>query len=192
MDKQSRKSLTIIHYNDVYELRGTDKEICGGADRFCYLVNKFREEHDALVLFSGDLWNPSKLSMSKRGEQMVKVVNYIDTKAACVGNHDLDLGDDQAKYLTSKCNFPWLLSNVKFIDGTSLADSQDYAIIDHKGMKIGLIGLAEYDWVVTLAHFDPDELNFVNPVVCGDKLAIKLRKECVKKATNSNVITSSH
>jgi hypothetical protein len=53
--------LNIIHYNDVYELRGTGQPgVCGGADRFCALVNKLRKEYDPLVLFSGDLWNPSK------------------------------------------------------------------------------------------------------------------------------------
>ena len=89
MQESKPKTLSIIHYNDVYELRGTEKEICGGADRFCQLVNELREKHNSLVFFSGDLWNPSKLSMTMKGEQMVKVVNYIDTKAACVGNHDL-------------------------------------------------------------------------------------------------------
>ena len=88
MENVCRK-LKIIHYNDVYELRGIDKDICGGADRFCTLVNQIREQHDALVLFSGDLFNPSKLSATYRGEQMVKIVNKIQTKASCLGNHDL-------------------------------------------------------------------------------------------------------
>ena len=83
--------MAIIHYNDVYELRGTEKDLCGGADRFCYLVNEVKKKHDAIVLFSGDLWNPSKLGATMKGEQMVKAVNKIDTKAACVGNHDLVL-----------------------------------------------------------------------------------------------------
>lgn len=91
MQSDQAKTLTIIHYNDVYELRGTDKDVCGGADRFCQIVNQLRLKHNALVLFSGDLWNPSKLSTTMKGDQMVKVVNYIDTKAACVGNHDLVL-----------------------------------------------------------------------------------------------------
>lgn len=175
MQEHKAKTLSIIHYNDVYELRGTNKEVCGGADRFCKLVNDIRKEHDSLVFFSGDLWNPSKLSMTKKGEQMVRVVNYIDTRAACVGNHDLDLGEDQATYLFGKCKFPWLLSNVKHIDGTPIAGAQDYSIIDHNGIKIGLIGLAEYDWIVTLAHFDADELRYEEAAKCGDALAVKLR-----------------
>lgn len=89
MEESKSKSLAIIHYNDVYELRGTEKDLCGGADRFCYLVNEIKKQHNAIVLFSGDLWNPSKLGTTMKGEQMVKAVNKIDTKAACVGNHDL-------------------------------------------------------------------------------------------------------
>lgn len=83
------RTLNLIHYNDVYELRGNDKEICGGADRFCTLLSEVREQHNALVLFSGDLFNPSKLSATYRGEQMVKIVNKIKTAASCLGNHDL-------------------------------------------------------------------------------------------------------
>lgn len=88
MEKRSRR-LALVHYNDVYELRGTDKDPCGGADRFSQLANELRKEHDALVFFSGDLWNPSKLSTTMKGEQMVKLVNHVGTRAACVGNHDL-------------------------------------------------------------------------------------------------------
>lgn len=88
MEPNVRK-LNLIHYNDVYELRGNDKEICGGADRFCTLLTEIRDKHDALVLFSGDLFNPSKLSATYKGEQMVKIVNKIKTAASCLGNHDL-------------------------------------------------------------------------------------------------------
>ncbi len=91
-----KNKLNIVHYNDVYELRGVDAELAGGADRFCAKVNELRDLHDAIVLFSGDLWNPSKLAMAKKGTQMVRIVNEVQTKAACVGNHDLvqtaDLG----------------------------------------------------------------------------------------------------
>lgn len=56
-----KAKLNIIHYNDVYELRGSGQPgVCGGAERFCALVNKLRSELNPLVLFSGDLWNPSK------------------------------------------------------------------------------------------------------------------------------------
>lgn len=87
-----------------------------------------------------------------------------------------DLGEDQAIVLTNKCTFPWLLSNVKMVDGSAIANSKDYEILEHNGIKIGLIGLAEYDWIVTLAHYDVDELSFQEPAKRGDELAIMLSR----------------
>lgn len=33
-------------------------------------------------------------------------------QAACVGNHDWDMGLDNFRQLAAQCKFPWLLSNV--------------------------------------------------------------------------------
>ena len=62
------------------------------------------------------------------------------------------------------------------VDGTPIANSKDYEIIEHNGIKIGVIGLAEYDWIVTLSHYEVDELSFTEPAQRGDELAIMLRK----------------
>ena len=89
------KGLTIIHYNDVYELKGSDSKegLVGGADRFVRLVKDLKKSHSPqdpfLVLFSGDLYNPSKLGIIAKGEQMIRIVNEVETRAACIGNHDL-------------------------------------------------------------------------------------------------------
>lgn len=82
---EASKKLTIIHFNDVYELRSKE----GGAGKFCHAVNEYRKAHDALVLFSGDCFSPAKLSIAKKGEHMPYVLNNIKTTVACVGNHDL-------------------------------------------------------------------------------------------------------
>lgn len=106
---------------------------------------------------------------------MVKVVNHIGTNAACVGNHDLDLGEEQATRLTGMSNFPWLLSNVHLVDGSNIAGSLDYTVIEHAGHKIGLIALAEEDWIATLSHFDAEDVDFDDPVECAEELSEKLR-----------------
>ena len=84
------------------------------------------------------------------------------------------MGEDQAKILIDKCNFPWLLSNVKMIDGSPIANSKEYTVLEHEGLKIGVIALAEYDWIVTLSQYEVDELAFEDPAKKGDKLAVML------------------
>lgn len=90
MEKSGEKQpIHIVHFNDVYEVRENEKkEVCGGADRFATLVHSFKDKNP-LVLFSGDLWNPSKLSAIFKGEHIVDVVNTIGIDAAGLGNHDL-------------------------------------------------------------------------------------------------------
>ena len=116
------KKFTILHFNDVYDIDEKNSEVCGGVARFDTLVKSFKEENP-ILLFSGDLWSPSKLSTIYKGEQIVKPINTFGVKAACIGNHDLDFGEDQLLELNWKCDFPWLLTNVKHKNGSPIANS---------------------------------------------------------------------
>ena len=52
------KILTILHFNDVYNIESVDKEPVGGAARFCTALKSFSHLHP-LVFFSGDIFAPS-------------------------------------------------------------------------------------------------------------------------------------
>lgn len=54
---QPAKKLTILHFNDVYNIESRDQEPVGGAARFVTKIRSFPDE--PLVLFSGDCLNPS-------------------------------------------------------------------------------------------------------------------------------------
>lgn len=97
----SSKRLTILHFNDVYNIDvSSNQEPVGGAARFVHAVKQQQQAiqqetgHPALVLFSGDCFNPSLMSVSTLGKQMLPVLNALGIGAACVGNHDLDWGLD--------------------------------------------------------------------------------------------------
>ena len=56
------KTLTILHFNDVYNIEPRDQEPVGGAARFVTKIKSFSEVNggaEPMVLFSGDLLNPS-------------------------------------------------------------------------------------------------------------------------------------
>lgn len=58
-DQQRTAPLTILHYNDVYNVdTTTEQEPVGGAARFCTAIKSFAE-HEPLILFSGDVFSPS-------------------------------------------------------------------------------------------------------------------------------------
>lgn len=50
--------ITILHFNDVYNIEERTKEPVGGAPRFKTKVDSLREL-EPLILFSGDALNPS-------------------------------------------------------------------------------------------------------------------------------------
>ncbi|KAF1812353.1 5'-nucleotidase [Eremomyces bilateralis CBS 781.70] len=91
---------------------------------------------------------------------MVHALNQIGTNGACVGNHDLDFGVDQFRYLASQCNFPWLLANIldpALGEGVPIGNAQKTHIItSSNGIKIGLIGLGEREWLQTINSLPPN------------------------------------
>jgi len=81
-----KKEITIIHFNDVYDIFPSSDEPVGGAARFARLV-KDQQNDNPLILFSGDCLNPSTLSAFTKGEHMVPIMNEIGVHVAALGNH---------------------------------------------------------------------------------------------------------
>ncbi|KAL4419585.1 hypothetical protein ABPG77_004834 [Micractinium sp. CCAP 211/92] len=176
MTANSPRQLTILHFNDIYDIspRASGQEPVGGAARMATMLRSFGPE--ALVLFSGDAFNPSLLSTVTQGRQMVEVLNAFGVKAACVGNHDFDYGIDNFTKLSAECHFPWLMANVLEVEsGLPLGGASPTAIIQWQGVRVGLIGLVEEEWLTTLASVDPDEVRYTDFVPEGRRLAAELR-----------------
>jgi 5'-nucleotidase len=183
------KRLRILHFNDVYNVSPSARgDVCGGAARFCHLVNSYRDGGDLydpsvgnpLVFFSGDAFNPSMMSTVTKGAQMVPVLNSLHLTAACYGNHDFDFGVDTLLKHKSKANHPWFISNVKVkATGKQLADGEITRIVIHPetGLKIGIMGLVESEWMATLATIEEDDIEYTDFVTAGRTLATKLRSE---------------
>ena len=57
MESQS-KELTIVHFNDCYNIEERSTEPVGGISRFATALKSLKEQ-DPLILFSGDLFSPS-------------------------------------------------------------------------------------------------------------------------------------
>ena len=88
--RRRRRTLTIVHFNDVYNIEPPAHGAPGGAARFVAAARRAAEAEDALVLFSGDAYSPSLMSATVTlGRQMPPILNAAGVAAACVGNHDL-------------------------------------------------------------------------------------------------------
>ncbi|KAI1823387.1 Metallo-dependent phosphatase [Xylaria intraflava] len=164
-DDKLAPDLRILHYNDIYHVDSSSSEPVGGVARFMSLARHYREgaqfkgQPDLLTFFSGDAFNPSLESSCTKGDHMVPLLNAIGTDAAALGNHDLDFGVRKFRDLASKCTFPWLIANV--LD-PALGDSvpignckKTLMITSSNGIKVGLIGLGEREWLATINSLPP-------------------------------------
>lgn len=162
----SPPDLRLLHYNDVYHLDASSAEPVGGIARFMTVCNeyqqgdRFRDQPACLTLFSGDAFNPSLESSITKGSHMVPILNAIGTDCASLGNHDLDFGVGQFRNLAAKCSFPWLIANVLDADlGPNVPignAKRTHIITASNGLKIGIIGLGEREWLETINSLPPN------------------------------------
>lgn len=91
-----------------------------------------------------------------------------------MGNHDFDFGMPQLGKLINQTQFPWLLSNV--LNQGQVAESfiQRFLVIEYEGLRIGLIGLVEKEWILTIPSFPP-ELTYHDFVKTAKDLSKELR-----------------
>ncbi|KLU82216.1 flagellar associated protein [Magnaporthiopsis poae ATCC 64411] len=150
---------------------------------------KYQGQPELLTFFSGDVFNPSLESSITKGKllifppssllllsacgfvvnlmltsvvgsHMVPILNAIGTDCSCVGNHDLDFGVRQFRYLANKCKFPWLLANVfdpSLGEGVPIGHAKrTHMITTSNGIKVGLLGLGEREWLETINLLPPN------------------------------------
>ena len=73
--EEKANSLTIIHFNDVYNIEPREKDPVGGAARFATKVKELGWKNP-LVLFSGDALSPSKSKELRTSILVYYVVVY--------------------------------------------------------------------------------------------------------------------
>ncbi|KAJ4257505.1 hypothetical protein NW762_008629 [Fusarium torreyae] len=160
----STPDLRLLHYNDVYHLDPSSAEPVGGLPRFIKVCRdyqegeRYKDQPKALTLFSGDVFNPSLEST----------------------NHDFDFGVKQFEHLSSQNKFPWLLANVIDHD---LGDDipvghakKTHMITTSNGIKVGLIGLGEREWLETINSLPPN-LEYRSATAVAKELVPKLRED---------------
>ncbi|KAH7324932.1 5'-nucleotidase [Stachybotrys elegans] len=182
---EGQPDIRMLHYNDVYHVDQSSAEPVGGFPRFMSLINEYRDgeqyagQPELLTYFSGDAFNPSLESSVTKGKHMVPILNTIGTDCACVGNHDFDFGVKQFQYLTGKCEFPWLLANVldpALGEDVPLGNAKrTHMMTTSTGIKVGLIGLGEREWLETINVLPPN-LIYKSATATAKELVPKLRE----------------
>jgi len=79
---------------------------------------------------------------------MLKIYNSLNIEVTCLGNHDTDFGIEVMQKNLAGCNSPWIISNFK-MPGTNevFGGLKQTHITEHQGVKVGIIGLCEPEWI---------------------------------------------
>ena len=145
-------TVTILHFNDVYEIAPIEAGRAGGLAR----VSNFRARLKAQVpnlitTLGGDYVSPSALGTARvngerlNGKQMVAVLNVIGLDWATLGNHEFDIPEADFHARLAESKFKIVATNVTDASGAPFAGTVPTAIVPVKtpsgAIRLGLIGL---------------------------------------------------
>jgi 5'-nucleotidase len=79
--------------------------------------------------------------------------------------------------LVRESRFPWMLSNLLDVETNKplVANTFTKLVVESNGIKVGIIALAEKDWVVSLASVDFDSILYESYVETARKLTHELK-----------------
>ncbi|KAF3925503.1 Apyrase [Arthrobotrys entomopaga] len=107
---------------------------------------------------------------------MPPILNAIGIDAACVGNHDFDFSPENFAHLGKLCNFPWLAANL-YLDGEPIGGCRRTTMLTTTdGIKIGVIGLVEEEWIATVNSIPPN-VEYIDAASVAKELVPKLRED---------------
>jgi len=198
------ESISILHFNDVYHMSeqtfpGPDEELIKiDVSHFAKSLDTLKSQIEGnsgerpLVLFSGDLFSPSAESMLAQGKNMVAVMDQLNPDACLTGNHEFDYGIQTFNELIARSQSKWILSNV--IDtntGAVPTGLHEGIIFTRGGIRIGVIGVVEEDWVGTIKHWPANFKHQPMDQTCK-RLSRKLRHPRLQGGPCDIIIALTH
>lgn len=173
--------VTLLHFNDIYEITPLDGGKSGGPARVATLRKQLLAANPrTLTLLAGDLLSPSAMGTAKvdgerlAGRQMVAVLNALGLDFTTFGNHELDLSKDELVQRIDESTFGWICGNITWADGTPIPRVEPYDIITlpgephGKSVRIGILG-------AVLSDGAPDYVHIADPVATLQAQAAELR-----------------
>ena len=127
------KPIVILYENDVH---------CA-VDGYPFLVSMRKEYQTTTNYVStvscGDFASGGLVGAVSKGEQIVKIMNYVGYDAIALGNHELDYGIAQMFSITDSLNAPVLCANLKNVQ-TEEFPYPAYHIVRYGDVDVAYIG----------------------------------------------------
>lgn len=145
-------ALTLVHFNDVYEIGPVEGGRVGGLARVATILNDLRRTHTPVITtLGGDYLSPSALATARvdgepiAGRQMVDVLNALRLDYAVLGNHEFDLAEPAFHARLAQSLFKTIASNVTDLNGVPFPNTEPFAVvpvtIGGRNLTIGILGV---------------------------------------------------
>lgn len=169
--------LTVIHTGDIHsrllpydmDLMATDERIgmvqenepFGGIARATTIIKEIRQSaQHSLHVDSGDVFQGAPIFNEFEGEPEILALNHIGMDAFIIGNHEFDFGASnlydklaKAQFSVLAANYQW--KNVQGVNEEPLKEvARPYAIINANGVKVAVIGMANYSSMSSITYGD--------------------------------------
>ncbi|MBI5476921.1 MAG: bifunctional metallophosphatase/5'-nucleotidase [Ignavibacteriales bacterium] len=149
------KTVTILHTNDMHSaflpheagwVRTDPKPFVGGFVELNYMIDSIKKEKKyTLLLDGGDVMTGNPIAEMEYqgafGGALFNMMNMLGYEGWTIGNHDLDISQDNLKKLTKIAKFPTLSANLVDSSGNFTLNNKDYVIINKNDIRIGIIGI---------------------------------------------------
>ena len=144
-------TVTILHFNDVYEITPVEGGRAGGLARVATIRQQLQAARgQVLTTLGGDFLSPSALGTARvdgqalAGRQMVAVLNAVGLDWTTLGNHEFDVAEPQFRARVAESRFRYVVSNVTDTAGVPFPGTTPRAVvsIQQKGrtIRLGLVG----------------------------------------------------
>lgn len=167
--------LTILHFNDDYQLTAVENGMAGGLDRLAAVVKQYRSrEPCTLLLFAGDLISPSVESSVFKGAQLIDGLNLLGVDAATLGNHEFDYGPAELQKRIVESRFPWVSTNAFVPPGVRpFPGTRQFLVQNVCGTAVGIFGMVT---VETATSSSPGTTWFGDPAAVARAIVPILRR----------------
>ncbi len=154
------ESVVFVHSNDTHGIykpfkiktKDGDRWV-GGMEATCHYLHAIREKEDyVFYIDTGDIMTGTiateLVHKNVTGGLMIEFLNRLGCDLWCFGNHDFDLGPENALGLAGLADFPTVMSNIVYKDTGELLPVKPSHISSLGELSVGFVGVMSEKFLI--------------------------------------------
>ena len=170
------ETIVFLHSNDThgiykpFKIKTKDGERwVGGMEATCHYINAIRaKEKHVFFIDTGDIMTGTLAAELEHknviGGLMIEFLNNLECDVWCFGNHEFDLGLENALGLSRLANFPTVMSNIVYKDSGELIPVKPYHISKVGGLSVGFVGVMSEKFLIEVLKERVESLDVLQVV----------------------------